>query len=535
MNRSSTSRSSPIASATARSGLTCPPVPPPTRSTRHGRALAGGSDRLSSNVQQDTDGNEADADRGASVRDERQRDPGHRHEARDDGHVHPGLEHDPHRDPGGEQRAGAVRRGDRDPRPLVRDREEQQHHRQRPPQAELVAEHREDRIGVRRGQETELLLARGQPLAERAPEREPVERLDGLEARAARVAPGIEERDDARHPVRLDHRGARPEDQREGGEGGELAQPGAGDEIHREADRAGDHERRDAADEQRERDGHRRPAHLVAALAEPEREVEDERELRELRGLDPGERRDPQPPRGAADPRADAREEDRDQQDERDRDRDGRDDAVAVIVDARDDQHRDEADAHPHRLLDEEVPGVVEGVEGPDAAGAVHHREPDREERGDHGEERQVVPRRRTGEPQLHARAPTSSRTAARKASPRSSYEENMSNEAQAGDSRTTSPGRASRLAARTASSSVAARSTGMSALAAPARTRASASSSAAWPMRTAPRPWATTARPRSVKSAPFETPPRITTAGRPNAVSAAIVANGVVPCESFT
>src|SRR5438132_11216358 len=90
------------ASATARSGLTCPPVPPPTRSTRHARPLCGSG---STNVQEDTHGDETDTERAATVRDEGERDAGHRHEAREDGHVHPCLEAEPHRDADPEPRA----------------------------------------------------------------------------------------------------------------------------------------------------------------------------------------------------------------------------------------------------------------------------------------------------------------------------------------------------------------------------------------------------------------------------------------------
>src|SRR5438094_9360389 len=99
MKRKLTSGSvSRSASATARSGLTCPPVPPPTRSTRHARPLRGSG---STNVQEDTHGDETHTERAAAVGDEGERDPGHRHEARDDRHVHPRLEAEPHGDADG--------------------------------------------------------------------------------------------------------------------------------------------------------------------------------------------------------------------------------------------------------------------------------------------------------------------------------------------------------------------------------------------------------------------------------------------------
>src|SRR5207302_7366854 len=106
MNRKSVSGSFSVkASATARSGLTCPPVPPPTRSTRHARPLRGSG---STNVQEDTHGDEPHTERAAAVGDEGEGDAGHRHEARNDGHVHPRLEAEPHRDAGREQRTGRI-------------------------------------------------------------------------------------------------------------------------------------------------------------------------------------------------------------------------------------------------------------------------------------------------------------------------------------------------------------------------------------------------------------------------------------------
>src|ERR1700694_2266012 len=162
------------ASATARSGLTCPPVPPPTRSTRHARPLRGSG---STNVQEDTHGDESDTERAAAVRDERESDAGHRHEARDDGHVHPGLEAEPYRHAGREQRPGRILRAERDAPAAEREREEEQDDDERSCQAELVAEHSEDRVRVGVRQITELFLPRPEPLAERPAETEGVEHL----------------------------------------------------------------------------------------------------------------------------------------------------------------------------------------------------------------------------------------------------------------------------------------------------------------------------------------------------------------------
>ncbi len=195
------------------------------------------------------------------------------------------------------------REGDADA--LERDDEEQHDHRQRPEQAELVAEHGEDRIRVRRRQEAELLLPRPEPFAQRTTEGEPVDGLDRLEARALRVAPWVHERGEARHPVWLDDRDRRGADRREAAERRELAEARAGDEVHREADRGdddrgaeiglSDDERGDEGEGRHERHGHRPPADELALRREPEREVDDERQLRELRGLQARERREAQP------------------------------------------------------------------------------------------------------------------------------------------------------------------------------------------------------------------------------------------------
>src|SRR6267378_1155058 len=145
------------ASATARSGLTCPPVPPPTRSTRHACPLRGSG---STNVQEDTHGDEPDTERAAAVRDKGEGDAGHRHEARDDGHVHPRLEAEPDRDAGREQGAGRVLRAERDTDAAEREREEEQDDKEGSCETELVTEDREDGVGVRVGQIACLFLPR---------------------------------------------------------------------------------------------------------------------------------------------------------------------------------------------------------------------------------------------------------------------------------------------------------------------------------------------------------------------------------------
>ena len=178
-----------------------------------------------SNVQQDTDGHETDADRRSAVRDEGQRDAGHRHERGDDSHVHPGLEHEPDRDPGRQERAARIRCGEGDPDPLEGDHQEQHDDRERAEEPELVAEDGEDRVGVGRGKEPEFLLSRSEALTERPTERQPVDGLDRLEARPAGIAPGIEEREDPLQAVWLDDRDRGDEQRGQRPEPGELHEP----------------------------------------------------------------------------------------------------------------------------------------------------------------------------------------------------------------------------------------------------------------------------------------------------------------------
>src|SRR5438094_7483662 len=338
MKRSAVSGSvSRSASATASSGLTCPPVPPPTRSTRQpsrGRRPRGPPrvGCVPANVQQYADGDEPDAERGPAVRDEGQREAGHGHQARDHRHVHPGLGRQPHRDPGRDERAGRILGADRDTHAAVREDEEEHDDRERSGEPELVAEHGEDGVRVRRGKEPELLAPRAKAFAERAAQREPVERLDRLEAGAARVGPRVEEREETLRAIRL-HERADPRDQHE--------------------------------DEQQDR----------------EREERD------------GER------------------------------------AVAVVADARGHDHPRDPEGGPGGLLREEVARVLERVERPDTARAVHHGEAEQRERDNGEDERQVV-RRRAGHSQLHAFTPISSRTRATKRSPRSSTDVKWSSDA---------------------------------------------------------------------------------------------------------
>src|SRR5438093_1677668 len=462
MNRKRISGSVSLsASATARSGLTCPPVPPPTRSTLHARPLRRSG---STNVQEDTDGDQANTERAAAVRDEREGDPGHRYEARDDGHVHPCLEAEPDRDPGREQRSRRVLRTQRDPHAAEGEREEQKDDDQSTRQAELVTEHREDGIGVRMREVAELFLSGTKPLPERPAQSEGVEHLNGLKAEPLRVRPRIQECEEALVAVRLGDCEREHHHHGQGTERGELAQPRARREVDGESNdhhhdrgaqiRLGHDQPHHENGDQDEREADPPRADVGPFSAQPRRQVDDERELRELRRLQPERTAEPQPPRRAARALADAGDEDRSEEDDGEQEKRDRDEAQEAVVDPRRDEHRADAEGRPRRLLGEERARIVIRIEGRDPARAVHHREPDEEQDNHDRDERQVVAGR-ARQSQLHD---TNVRTIAANLSPRSSADENMSNEAHAGESRTTSPAWAISRARATASSSVAAR-----------------------------------------------------------------------------
>ena len=68
-------------------------------------------------------------------------------------------------------------------------------------EAELLGDHRIDEIGVRLGQEEQLLHAVHQPFAPHAARADSDERLNDLEAAAERIAPRIEKGQQAAAPI----------------------------------------------------------------------------------------------------------------------------------------------------------------------------------------------------------------------------------------------------------------------------------------------------------------------------------------------
>ena len=234
-------------------------------------------------------------------------------------------------------------------------------------------------------------------------------------------------------PIRLYDRSGGDRGDRQEAERTELAEARPGDEVHGEADRADDDrgpevrlrddQTGDETGEEQERQRHRDALHPLPMPTQPEREIEDEGELRELGRLDPDEGGDPKPPRCAADAGAEPGDEDRAEEQHRDDEGREREAAVAVIVDPRDDEHREQADSDPDRLLHEVEARLIEGVECFDTARAVDHEQADREEREHDRQEHEVIAGADRDPPHDGAAGVdgANSRTSARNCSPRSS------------------------------------------------------------------------------------------------------------------
>ena len=136
---------------------TCPTVPP--AAIRHRSCLC--SAMATGDVKEDPDRQERDDEARAAVGDERQRNPGQRREPEDGGEVDRRLPADERRDA---RRRAAFRRDPcsamREPEPRVGEaRSRRRSARASADEAELLADHREDHVGVRLGQVVDLVDA----------------------------------------------------------------------------------------------------------------------------------------------------------------------------------------------------------------------------------------------------------------------------------------------------------------------------------------------------------------------------------------
>src|SRR5439155_464500 len=301
------------------------------------------------------------------------------------------------------------------------------------------------------------------------------------------------------------------------------------------AERSGDRERRqEPLPEVVER---------VPLPAQDRREVDDQRELRQLGRLE-RHRPEPDPSARPVDRLADGRDEHEDEQRDRyDQERQHEPLEPPVVHAERDPEARGAEQRQAELPLEEEV-GVVEAVARDDRARRIDHHHTNREEHDGDAEKPEVgceLPRHLSGlggsdrrsspRPPQRDRASHQSNlsTSFLKTSPRCSKFSNMSNEAHAGESSTTSPGMARRRAASTAPSSDGQRVTGID-----AALNAAASFGASSPIRNA---WPT--RPRAAaasgsKSCPLPRPPAINRTRSEKLSSALRVDATLVPFESL-
>src|SRR4051812_45330869 len=178
----------------------------------------------------------------AAVRDERQRDPGDRHDPDDHPEVHEQLEEDHRREAGREHRPERILRaptGDEQPPEQRREQDEQDHRADEP---ELLEVDRRDEIAVGHRQEVELVLAPVRQAGSRPPTRAHRDlRLVDLVSGTLRVERGVEEREDPGALVIVKNPRDVPcrQDQPDGGRSDhrEPEQPRAGHPEHAAEDR----------------------------------------------------------------------------------------------------------------------------------------------------------------------------------------------------------------------------------------------------------------------------------------------------------
>ena len=301
-----------ISRAMASPGNRCPPVPPPAITTRR-LASAHAVARLRRcrmpadqprrgvlrQVEQHPDREHRDEHRRPAGADERQRQALVRQHADHDADVGQRLHGEQRRQAEGQERAVGVRHRRRDAVAAPGDDEEGQQHERRADQPELLADDRVDEVGVRLGQEADLLQPLHEAAAGDAAGADGDERLDDLEAAAGGVGPRVDPHHDPLEPLgaprrQQDQRGQRrqrAERRRRAGSGSagrrrRSSPPTASPGTPRCRGPAG------GASARPGRRGRCRPAprprHVVDLVHPPRHQVgeeQDERELGELRRL----------------------------------------------------------------------------------------------------------------------------------------------------------------------------------------------------------------------------------------------------------
>ncbi len=137
-------------------------------------------------VKEDADADERDDEAGPAVGHERQRDSGQRREPQHSREVDRRLAADERGEPGGEPLSERILAVERDFQARPREEGVGQDDDGRADEAQLLADHGEDHVGVRLGQVVDLLHALAEPVPEEAAGAEPDLRLHDLEAGARR-------------------------------------------------------------------------------------------------------------------------------------------------------------------------------------------------------------------------------------------------------------------------------------------------------------------------------------------------------------
>ncbi len=330
---------------------------------------------------------------------------GDRQQADDGAHVHHRLYDDPRGDAGGGEPDEQVVAAVRDAQPRVAEHPEQAHHHQAADQPQLLPDDRQDEVGVHRRQKVgPLLHGRAEPLTPPATCRERVDALDGLEAVPVGVREGIGERQQAAHPIGLQHRQhRRGDDDRHEHRGVEALRgadhPQDGQRHDGHADRTAEIrlEQNQQVDEQEHRhQGHQQVLGLREPAALAHQQIgapQHQRDLHQLAGLH-RDRTDHDPLPGTAADTADPRDEHHQQQEDRE--------AEQRVGHPPEDPHRQAAgqhgdrhtDAHPDRLPDEQRVGRAGVRVRPYAGRREHHDQAEQQQQTDRGQQ-QVVGRQR--------------------------------------------------------------------------------------------------------------------------------------------
>ena len=197
----------------------------PARAILSHRARRGPGSLVRRHVDEYPRRHQGDDQRRAPEADERQRDPRDGQDADDRPDVDDRLAGDPARGGHRQQRAETVRCPVGGPKPVPGQDAEEAEDDQRPDQSPLLADHREDEVGVGVGQQPPFLPSAAQAEPVEMARAQSHQGLDHLVPRPLGVGEGVEEREQPRPAIRLGepyhqaHRGRHPERFEHGTEG----------------------------------------------------------------------------------------------------------------------------------------------------------------------------------------------------------------------------------------------------------------------------------------------------------------------------